>query len=111
MISILEVLRTNEKEAIEILKGKENMMVTFAEWDDDEEVYSNADDCPYIRYCDDDGFITSQLVVSVRYNEEKKGIEIITTEDEYSKTDGDWFSIRWCDDISFWEVLERIAES
>ena len=110
MISILDVLRTNEKEAIKILKGKENMMVTFAEWDDDDEVYSNADDCPYIRYCDDDGFITSQLVVSVRYNEEKKRIEITTTEDEYQKTDGKWFPITWCDDISFWDVLERIAE-
>jgi hypothetical protein len=108
MISVLDVLRQNEKEAIKILKKKEYNMVIFAIWDDDEEVYNNADDCPYIRYANDDGEISVQLVVGARYNTEKKCIEILTTENEYKKTDGIWFPINYADDISYWSVLEYL---
>lgn len=110
MTSVLDVLRQNEKEAIKILKGKADKSVMFAEWDDDEEVYSNADDCPYIRYANDDGEISTQLVVGVRYNAEKKRIEILTTDDEYKKTDGEWFPIHYADDISYWYVFEFLEE-
>jgi len=110
MISVNEVLRLNELEAIKILKEKEDNTFIFAEWDDDEEVYDNADDCPYIRYANDDGEISTQLVVGVRYNIEKGCIEILTTENEYEKTDGCWFPIKWADDISYWYVLEYLEE-
>ena len=110
MISVLDVLKQNEKEAIKILNSKANKGIIFAVWDDDEEVYSNADDCPYIRYANDDGEISTQLVVGVRYNAKKKCIEILTTEDEYKKTDGEWFPINFADDISYWCVLEYLEE-
>ena len=110
MISLLDVLRQNEKEAIKILNSKVDKSVIFAIWDDDEEVYGNADDCPYIRYANDDGEISSQLVVGVRYNAEKGRIEILTTDDEYKKTDGEWFSIKFADDISYWYVLEYLEK-
>ena len=108
MISVLDVLRQNEKEAIKILNSKADKSVIFAVWDDDEEVYGNTNDCPYIRYANDDGEISTQLVVGVRYNAEKKRIEIITTDDEYKKTDYEWFPIKFADDISYWSVLEMI---
>lgn len=110
MISVLDVLKQNEKEAIKILNSKADKSVIFAEWDENEGVYSNADDCPYIRYANDDGEISSQLVVGVRYNTEKKCIEILTTEEEYEKTDGFWFPINYADDISYWSVLEYLEE-
>lgn len=110
MTSVLDVLRQNEKEAIKILNSKAKNGIMFAEWDDDEEVYSNADDCPYIRYANADGEISSQLVVGVRYNAEKKRIEILTTDDEYKKTDGVWFPIDFADDISYWYVFEYLEE-
>ena len=107
MIDIIKALEQNEREAIALLKEVENNTKIFAEWDENNGVYSNADECPYIRYADDDsGKITTQLVVGVRYNEEKDCVEILTTNDEYKKTDGEWFPIKWCDDISYWYVLE-----
>jgi len=111
MISVLDVLGQNEKEAIKILNSKADKSIIFSVWDDDEEEYGNADECPYIRYANDNGEISSQLVVGVRYNTEKKRIEILTTESEYKKTDGEWFSIHYADDISYWDVLECIGVS
>lgn len=110
MISVLDVLSQNEKEAIKILNSKDDKSVIFATWDDDEEVYNNADDCPYIRYANDDDEISTHLVVGARYNTENKRIEIVTTESEYEKTDGLWFPIHYADDISYWNVLEEVAD-
>ena len=111
MINIIKALEKNKKEAIKILKASENNTITFAEWDDDEDCYSNADDCPYIRYSNDDGEISTLLVVAARYNDEKKKIEIITSDGEYEKTDNNWFPLDWADDISFWQVLDAIGDS
>jgi hypothetical protein len=110
MISVNEVLKLNQLEAIKILKEKEDNTVIFAEWDEKEGVYSNADDCPYIRYANDDGEISTRLVVGVRYNDDRERIEIITTNDEYKKSDGEWYPINWADDISYWYVLEYLEE-
>ena len=110
MIDIIKALDTNEKEAIKILKASENNTITFAEWDDDEDCYSNADDCPYIRYSNDDGEINTLLVVAARYNEETKKIEVITADDEYEKTNNEWFPLAWADDISYWQVFDLIEE-
>lgn len=105
MISITEVLAQNYAEAVEILKKKGE--VIFAEWDDNEKVYSNADDCPYIRYANDEE-MRAELVVGVRYNDKSQRIEIITTNSEYEETDEKWFPIKWADDISYWYVLEYL---
>ncbi len=112
MISVNEVLRLNELEAIKILKKKEFNTVIFAEWDENVNVgvYSNVDDCPYIRYENVDGEISTQLVVGIRYNNDKEMLEIITTDDEYEKSDNEWFPIKWADDISYWYVLEYLEE-
>lgn len=110
MIDVIEVLKKNEKEASRILADEVNGgVLTFAHWDENEEVYSNADDCPYIRYANDDGEITSMLVVAAIYDEYKERIEIITTDDEYKKTDDKWFPLNYADDISYWQVLEAIG--
>lgn len=110
MKDIVKILEDNEKEAIKILKASENNTITFAEWDDDEDCYSNADDSPYIRYSNDDGEIKTLLVVAARYNKETKRIEVITTDDEYEKTDNKWFPLAWADDISYWQVFDLIEE-
>ena len=109
MISVNEVLKLNELEAVKILKEKEDNTVIFAEWDENEGVYPNADDCPYIRFANDYD-ISTQLVVGVRYNDDRKRLEIITTNDEYKKSDGEWYPIKWADDISYWYVLEYLEE-
>lgn len=110
MKDILKVLRDNEKEAIKILKAQKDLMVNFANWDENDEVYENADDCPYIRYSNDDGEIKTLLVVAARYNDERNTIEVITTDDEYEKTDNEWFPLAWADDISYWQVFDLIEE-
>lgn len=110
MKDIIKVLDNNEKETIKILKAQKDLMVNFANWDENDEVYENADDCPYIRYSNDDGEIKTLLVVAARYNEEKKRIEVITTDDEYEKTDNEWFPLNWADDISYWQVFDLIEE-
>ena len=109
MIDIIKALDANEKEAINILKGCKDNTIIFSEWDDDAEEYSNGDDCPWIRYADDDGNIEALLVVAARYNSENKRVEIITS-DGFEKTDGEWFPLNWADDISYWSVFEHIGE-
>jgi len=109
MIDIIKALDANEKEAIKILKGCKDNTITFSEWDNDAEEYSNGDDCPWIRYSDDDGNIEALLVVAARYNSENNRIEIITS-DGVEKTDGMWFPLNWADDISYWSVFEHIGE-
>ena len=110
MVNIIKALGENEKEAIAILSKLQDKEVVFTEWDDDEEEYSDVDDCPYIRYANDEGEITTFLVVAARYNDEKKRIEILATESEATKTDGFWFSLHYADDISYWQVLDSILE-
>lgn len=110
MKDIVKVLRDNEKETIKILKAQKDLTVNFADWDENDEVYENADDCPYIRYSNDDGEISTLLVVAARYNEETKRIEVITTDDEYEKTNNEWFPLNWADDISYWQVFDLIEE-
>ena len=110
MKDIVKVLRDNEKEAIKILKAQKDLTVNFADWDENDEVYENADDCPYIRYSNDDGEISTLLVVAARYNEETKRIEVITTDDEYEKANNEWFPLNWADDISYWQVFDLIEE-
>lgn len=110
MIDIIKALKKNRKEACRILADEVNGgILTFANWDEDEEVYGNADDCPYIRYANVDGEITSMLVVAARYNEFSGEIEITATNYEYEKTDGEWFPLSYADDISYWQVLEAIG--
>lgn len=117
MINILEVLKSNTEVAKDLLKGKG--AVVLCNWDDEEQVYEDidgnnlgeVDDGVYIRFLDDKTeSIVSQLVISVRYNENTKQIEIVTAEDEYTESDGIWFPISWCDDISYWTILEKIGE-
>jgi hypothetical protein len=109
MIDIINALKENTKEACRILADEvKGGVLIFANWDEDEEMYSNADDCPYIRYANDDGEISSLLVVGARYNEYNERIEIIATDDEYKKTDDEWFPLNYADDISYWQVLEAI---
>lgn len=110
MKDIIKALYDNEKEAIKILKAQKDLTVNFANWDENDEVYENAGDCPYIRYSNDDGEISTLLVVAARYNEEKKRIEVITTDDECEKTDNEWFPLNWADDISYWQVFDSIEE-
>jgi hypothetical protein len=109
MIDIIKALKKNTKEACRILADEvKGGVLIFANWDEDEEMYGNADDCPYIRYANDDGEISSLLVVGARYNEYNERIEIIATDDEYKKTDDEWFPLNYADDISYWQVLEAI---
>jgi hypothetical protein len=114
MVDILEALNANEKEAKKLLKGKGEVML--AKWNDDVETYEDIDGADigdvgvYVRYADDDGDITTKLVVGVRYNEDIQRIEIIVADDEYTKSDDVWFPISWCDDISYWDIFRVIDE-
>lgn len=105
MVDIIKALDANEKEAINILKGQKDNTIILSEWDDDANEYS---DGPWIRYSNVDGDITALLVVAVRYNSEKKRIEIITS-DGFEKADDEWFPLNWADDISYWSVFDYIA--
>lgn len=110
MIDILKALNANEKEAMQILATKENNTITFDEWNEESEDYSDElENCPWIRYANDDGDITTMAVIACRYNEEKKRIEIITTNDYYEESDGEWFPLSYADDISYWSVLDYIG--
>ena len=110
MVDIIKVLNENEKEAKGILSFEiKDGVLTFANWDAEEELYGNADDCPYIRYANDEGEIRTQLVVAARFNESSDRIEIITTESEYEISDGVWFPLEFADDISRWSVIEAIG--
>lgn len=106
MIDIFEVLSKNEKEAKSLLKGKGE--VSLYDWDEDEEEYQCGDDGIYIRYADDEGYISVKLVVGVRLNEKNNQIEIITSDSEDEESDGDWFPLNWADDISYHTVLDAI---
>lgn len=112
MIDIIKALNQNLKEASKLLQGKGEVSLT--EWDDDADGGNGMYDCEdcgtYIRYADDDGNITSNLVVAVRYNNLKRIIEIMTAENEYTKADGNWFPLSWADDISYYQVLDTIGE-
>lgn len=111
MIDIVKALKENRKEACRILADEvKDGILTFAHWNEEEEVYENADDCPYIRYANDDGELFSMLVVSARYNEFNGEIEITATNYEYEKTDGVWFPLNYADDISYWQVLDAIGD-
>ena len=111
MIDIIKALDANEKEAIKILKTKENNTITFDEWDEESEGYSDElENCPWVRYANDDGDITTMAVIACRYNKEKKRIEIMTATDYYEKSDGVWFPLSYADDISYWSVLDYIGE-
>lgn len=116
MVDILNALDDNLQEAKDLLTGEGE--VFFAKWNEENGCYVSNDDeesycedcCPYIRMADDNGDIKSNLVVGVRYNEDIYQIEIMTTESEYTKSDGEWFPLMYADDISYWYVLERIGE-
>ena len=110
MIDIIKVLNANEKEAISLLKGEKDCTITFSLWDSCEGVYANAEDCPWIRYTDDDGNITAQMVVAVRYNKTNDRIEIKTTSYEDEIGDNVWFPLNFCDDISYWSVFYYIED-
>lgn len=117
MKSIFELLDSNKKEAIKILCSKENNTIKFAQWDDELEEYVPTDDncstcdvCPWVRMEDgDEGMIVTQMVIEARYNEETKRIEIITTSSPSEKSDGIYFDVIWCDDISYWSVFDYIG--
>lgn len=114
MIDIINALNENVKEAKKLLNGKGEVML--AKWNDDSECYEGNDGEDisdvgiYIRYADDDGNIATKLVVGVRYNEDIDHIEIITAEGEYTESDNIWFPMYWCDDISYWTILNVIGE-
>lgn len=111
MINIIKALDANKKEAIKILKTKENNTITFDEWDEESEGYSDElENCPWIRYANDDGDITTMAVIACRYNKEKKRIEIMTATDYYEKSDGFWFPLSYADDISYWSVFDYIGD-
>ena len=110
MIDIFKALNANEKEAIKILKTKENNAITFDEWDEESEEYSDElENCPWIRYANVDGDITALAVIACRYNKEKDRIEIMTTSDYYEKSDGEWFPLSYADEISYWRVFDSIG--
>ena len=110
MIDIIKALKENRKEASRILSDEvKGGILTFANWDEDEEEYSNADQCPYIRYANVDGDIHTELVVAARCNEFNGEIEIISTESEYEVTNGVWYPLSYVEDISYWQVLEAIG--
>lgn len=110
MIDILKALNANEKEAIQILATKENNTITFDEWNEESEDYSDElENCPWIRYANDDGDITTMAVIACRYNEEKGRIEIMTTNGYYEESDGEWFPLSYADDISYWSVFDYIG--
>lgn len=118
MKSIFELLDSNKKEAIKILRSKENNTIKFAQWDDELEEYVPTDDncytcdvCPWVRLeVGEEGIVEPQMVIEVRYNEEKKCVEIITTKDQSEKSDGKYFNVTWCDDISYWSVFDYIGK-
>jgi hypothetical protein len=115
MINILDALNSNVEVAKKLLKGKG--AVALCNWNDGGGEYEDVDGFDlsdvgvYVRLVDDKTeSIVSQLVISVRYNENIGHIEIVTAEDEYTESDGHWFPIYWCDDISYWPVLEKVGE-
>ncbi len=110
MIDILDALNKNISEAKELLNTQPKKTVMFAKWNSEEKEYSNAGQCPYIRYCDKDGNINTNLVVGAMFNDAKNRIEILLAEDEYTETDGVWVDILDADDISYWSVLDAIED-
>ena len=112
MRDVTDVLNKNMKEAIELFKksGMEKLVINT--WCEEDEEY-NGEDC-YIRYADDDGDIRTMLVLAIRYNKKAKRIEIVATSNDYEEyewNDDDFFPLMWADDISYWRVLEVIAEN
>ncbi len=121
MKKIFDLLYENTEEAKRILKTKENNTIDFAVWNDDAQMYVAKDgneltydeaycDEPWVRVADDDGNIQAMLVISARYNEAKDKIEIKTTRADYEECDEDYFDMHYCDDISYWHVLQEIGE-
>ena len=110
MIDINNILKLNKEEAIKILSKAKNNTFVFAQWDGD--CYSNADDCPYILYMNDDGDINTELVVAAKYDERKNGILLLTTNDEFEPVideEKNWIPMVYCYEISYWSVLDAIG--
>lgn len=113
MINILDILRTNELEAKEILHKVGT--IHFAKWSEEEEKYVGCGDeedaavaCPYIRY-DNGEELTTCMVTTARLNDEGE-IEVCATEQEEDKDD-DFFRLNCCaDDISAWQVYDAIGK-
>ena len=111
MIDVLDVLRRNEIEAIKIVASQKDRKIMFVDWDEETEEYANSEDAPWIRYANDDGDISCQLVIGVRYNVDKRRLEILFTETETTKaSDEDWCPMNYADDISYWSVLDAVGE-
>ena len=108
MVDIIKALNANEKETIKILKGCKDNTIVFTVWDYDIDEYTNDDECPWIRYTDDDGNLEALLVVAARYDSKGEKIELFVS-DGFKKAD-EWIPLDYCDDISYWSVFEHIGK-
>ena len=110
MVDILETLRENVRLAKALLKIHGE--TTFVEWNEENSIYPNSEDAPWIDLDSSDNDSPSELVVKARYNEEQDRIEVLSTPNEFTQcNEEEWYSlIDYAHDISYWTVLDMIGE-